>query len=145
MLRRVSGRAFAFDFDFDFDFERQVRLLLRMALERGDGDVRGRLCTAEGAERVRDRLGLAQAAGRDRELRLERLALLFLEELFRLEERLLAKDRPRDGLDPRNAPRDPPLRVRLADGRPRASESPPAWAGTVGTSSARAAKRRTNR
>jgi hypothetical protein len=95
--------------------------LLRKALERGVEVERDRLRIADLVARDRELLGLFHAAGRDRELRLERLALLFLELLFRLEERLLLKDRPREGFDARKDPRDPPLRERLADGRRRSS------------------------
>jgi len=154
VFRRVLGSA------FDLEVERPLRLLVRMALERGvrvDGLLlrmalargvcveRERLRIADLVARERDELGLFHAAGRERELRLERLALLFFEErLFRLEERLLLNDRPRDGFDARKDPRDLPPRERLADGLRRSSVSVSAWAGTVGTSSARAAKRRMN-
>lgn len=136
VLRRVGGSA--------LDFERLLRLLLGIALDRGvDRDDRLRMAEFVGREGLCR--GLFHAAGLERELREERLALLFLAELFRLEERPLLMDRPRDGLDARNEPREPLLRDRLAEGLRRSSVSFPASAGTAGTSSARAAKIRMNR
>ena len=131
-LPRLAGRA--------LDLELLPRLAGR-ALARGLGAERGRLRMEDLVGLVRVLFGLFHADGLDRELGLDRLALLFrMDRLFLLEERLLLKERPREGLD---EPRDP-LRDLLTDGLLRSSESVSAWAGVVGISSARAAKKRMN-